>query len=132
MKILTLLRSCIACALLIIGLVCALPASTGRAHEISNIRFENVTQTSVDVLWDTAHPGTSQVLLARSDEYEPERWIPATADPALLTSHRVRVDHLFSGHEYFIYVASVDQKGQLSTAPGPQTADGKTPLMSMK
>ncbi len=132
MRILTLLRSGIGCALLMVSVVGVLPASTGRAHEISNIRFENVTQTSVDVLWDTAHPGTSQVLLARSNEYEPERWIPATADPALVTAHRVTVDHLFPGYEYFIYVASVDQKGQMSTAPGPQTVDGKNPLMSMK
>lgn len=131
MKILRLLRGCIACALLVFIVVSEAPASTGRAHEISNIRFENVTQTSVDVVWDTAHPGTSQVLLARSKDYEIERRIPEVADSALVSTHRVTVDHLFPDYGYYIYVASVDQKGSMSTAPGP-ASDGKSTLMLMK
>jgi len=132
MKILGLLRDPVTCALLIVSAVSAAPASSGRSHEISNIRFENVTQTSVDVLWETAHPGTSQVLEARSNEFEIERRIPDAADSALVTSHRVRVDHLFPDWSYYIYVVSVDQHGTMSTAPGPQTVDGKNPLMLMR
>lgn len=113
-------------------------ASTGRSHEITEIHFENVTQTSVDVVWKTAHPSTSQVLISRTTDYEPDFWAPATADPALVTTHRVTVDHLIpynpkSGDgQYYIYVASVDAKGNMSTAPGPQTQDGKNPSIPMR
>ena len=113
-------------------------AGTGRAHEISNIHFENITQTTVDVVWDTAHPSTSQVLIARDTNYEPERWAPATADTAMVTTHRVTVDHLLPYNQatgdgqYYIYVASVDSHKDMSTAPGPQTADGKNPFLSMR
>jgi hypothetical protein len=114
-----------------------LAASTGRAHEISNIHFENVTQTTVDVVWTTEHPGTSQVVIARDLNYEPERWVPAVADPAMVTTHRVTVDQLMpfvqgTSGTYYIYVASVDGHGELSTAPGPQTGDNKNPLLPMR
>ena len=112
-------------------------ASTGLPGEISNLHFENATQVSVDVVWNTAHPSTSQVLLARDTNYEPERWAPKVADPALVITHRVTVDHLLSYNsaaagQYYIYVASVTQSGQMSTAPGPQTGDGLNPLLSMR
>src|ERR1700759_723828 len=122
----------------IVLLSCAAFASTGRSKEISDIHFENVTQTSADVVWTTAHPSTSQVVLARSAEYEPERWIPDVADKALVTAHRVTVDRLFpysqktGDGQYWIYVASVDGKGELSTAPGPQTPDGKNPFIPLR
>ena len=107
-------------------------------HEINDIHFENVTQTSVDVVWTTAHPSTSQVMIARSTDYEPERWAPESPDKALVTTHRVTVDHLIpynpknNDGQYYIYVASVDGKGELSTAPGPQTPDGKNPFIPMR
>src|ERR1019366_1649916 len=69
-------------------------SSTGLPNEISNIQFQNVTQTSVDVVWNTIHPSTSQVLLSTSAEYETHRQIPAIANTALVTSHRVTVDGL--------------------------------------
>ncbi len=112
-------------------------ASTGRPHEISNIHFENATQTTVDVVWDTVHPSTSQVLISYSTDYEPDRWAPEVADPKLVTTHRVTVDHLnpfnpkTGDGTYYIYVASVDAKGEMSTAPGPQTQDGKNPSIPM-
>ena len=115
-----------------------LPASTGRPHEISNIHFENVTQTTVDVVWDTEHPSTSQVLISYSNDYEPDRQAPEVADPKLVTTHRVTVDHLIPFNPrtgdgtYYIYVASVDAKGQMSTAPGPQTSDAKNPSIPMR
>jgi len=121
-----------------IVLSCALTwASTGLPNEISNLHFENATQVSVDVVWTTAHPSTSQVLLARDTNYEPERWAPKVADPALVTTHRVTVDHLLSYNgsdqgQWYIYVASVTAGGQMSTAPGPQTSDDKNPLLSMR
>jgi len=119
-------------------LSCFALASTGHNHEISDIHFENVTQTSVDVVWSTAHPGTSQVVIARSTDYEPERWAPKVADKQLVTTHRVTVDHLIPYNpktgdgQYYIYVASVDAGGTMSTAPGPQTADGKNPFLAMR
>lgn len=122
----------------VVLLSCAAFASTGRAKEINDIHFENVTQTSVDVVWTTAHPSTSQVVLARSAEFEPERWIPDVADKALVTTHRVTVDKLVpynaksTDGQYYIYVASVDGKGELSTAPGPQTPDGKNPFIPLR
>ncbi len=136
-------------------------SSTGLSNEISNIQFQNVTQTSVDVVWTTVHPSTSQVLLARDTNYEPERWIPAVADPQLVTQHRVTVDQLVPYNsatgdgQYYIYVASVTAAGttvsgggpgvnsvslggppptggQMSTAPGPQDSTGKNPLLLMR
>ena len=96
-------------------------ASTGLPGEISNLHFENATQVSVDVVWTTAHPSTSQVLLARDTNYSPERWAPKVADPALVTTHRVTVDHLLSYNasgqgQWYIYVADVTQSGQIGRA----------------
>ena len=131
-------RAAVVCALAALLFNCQVSASTGRSHEITNIHFENVTQTTVDVVWNTVHPSTSQVLIARDTNYEPERWAPATADAALATTHRVTVDHLLPYNQpagdgqYYIYVASVDSHGEMSTAPGPQTGDGKNPLLSMR
>ena len=113
-------------------------ASSGRSREITNLHFENATQTTVDVLWNTVHPSTSQVLIARDTNYEPERWVPATAEAALVTTHRVTVNRLLPYNppagdgQYYIYVASVDSHGEMSTAPGPQTGDGKNSLLSMR
>lgn len=113
-------------------------ASTGRPNEIRDIHFENVTQTSVDVVWTTAHPSTSQVVIARSTDYEPERWAPEVPDKTMVTTHRVTVDHLLPFNprngdgQMYIYVASVDGKGEMSTAPGPQTPDGKNPYIPMR
>lgn len=136
MNIFGFLRSGVLCAVLLLS-VSAL-GSTGRPHEIRDIHFENVTQTSVDVVWTTEHPSTSQVLIARSTDYEPERWAPENPDKTLVTAHRVTVDHLIpynpknNDGQYYIYVASVDGKGELSTAPGPQTPDGKNPFIPMR
>jgi hypothetical protein len=80
--------------LFVLVFCCVSYSSTGLPNEISNILLQNVMQTSVDVVWTTVHPSTSQVLLARDTNYEPERRIPAIADPALVTAHRVTVDHL--------------------------------------
>ncbi|HZD30820.1 MAG TPA: hypothetical protein VE779_04080, partial [Candidatus Angelobacter sp.] len=113
-------------------------AATGLANEISNIQFQNVTQTSVDVVWTTAHPSTSQVLLARDTNYEPERQIPAMPDPNLVTTHRVTVGHLVpynsasTDGQYYIYVASVTGAGQLSTSPGPQDGTTQSIPVSMR
>ncbi len=126
------------CALPVLLFICRVSASTGRSREITNIHFENVTQTTVDVVWNTVHPSTSQVLIARDTNYEPERWTPVTADGALVTTHHVTVDHLLPYNQpvgdgqYYIYVTSVDSHGEMSTAPGPQTGDGKNPLLSMR
>ena len=131
-------RSAVVCGLDVLLLSSCLLASTGRAHEISNIHFENATQTTVDVVWDTAHPSTSQVLISYSTDFEADRWALPVADPALVTKHRVTVDHLIPFNPktgdgtYYIYVASVDAKGEMSTAPGPQTQDGKNPSIMMR
>ena len=138
MKMFRLLRFGAMCGLGALLMSCSLAASAGRSREITDIHFENVTQTTVDVVWTTAHPSTSQVLIARSTDYEPERWAPEQPDKTLVTAHRVTVDHLIPYNPkngdgtYYIYVASVDGKGQGSTAPGPQTPDGKNPLMPMR
>lgn len=79
MKMFSFLRSGLICGSASLLLSCPLLASTGRSHEITDIHFENVTQTTVDVVWTTAHPSTSQVLIARSTDYEPERWAPRAA-----------------------------------------------------
>jgi hypothetical protein len=138
-------------------------ASTGYPNEISNLHVENVTQTSADMVWTTVHPSTSQVLLCRDANYQPERRIPWTVaipplpppcprcgpplppkgqpvtggvntsfvyappgpmDP-LVTQHVVHVTGLrpynsyYRFGTYYYYVASVDAKGVVSTAPGP-------------
>ena len=138
MKMFRSFRPGVICGIAALLLSFPLLASTGREHEITDIHFENVTQTTVDVVWTTAHPSTSQVLIARSTDYEPERWAPETADKTLVTSHRVTVDHLVPYNPrngdgtYYIYVASVDGKGEMSTAPGPATPDGKNPFITMR
>jgi hypothetical protein len=100
-------------------------ASTGYSNEISNITVQNVTTTTVDIVWDTVHPSTSQVVLARDTNFQGERRIPANPDPNLVNHHVVTVDKLmpydasqYQGSYYF-YVASRDVNGTTSTAPGP-------------
>ena len=138
MKIFGFLRLGVLCGMGALLLTLSALASTGSPHEITDIHFENVTQTSVDVVWTTAHPSTSQVVIARSTDYEPERWAPETPDKALVTAHRVTVNQLVpynpknNDGQYYIYVASVDGKGELATAPGPQTPDGKNPFITMR
>jgi hypothetical protein len=99
---------------------------------------QNVTPTTVDIVWDTLHPSTSQVVLARDQNYQGERRIPVSPDPALVNHHRVTVDHLMSYDAsqyqgtYYFYVASADVNGVTSTAPGPFDAysgDPKTVLI---
>jgi hypothetical protein len=131
-------RRAVVCGLAVVLWSSCLLASTGRPHEISNIHFENATQTTVDVVWTTAHPSTSQVLISYTNDFEADRWALPVADPALVTTHRVTVDHLIPFNPktgdgtYYIYVASVDAKGEMSTAPGPQTQDGKNPSITMR
>ena len=79
MKIFGFLRLGVLCGMGALLLTLSALASTGPPHEITDIHFENVTQTSVDVVWTTAHPSTSQVVIARSTDYEPERWAPDDA-----------------------------------------------------
>lgn len=133
----------------------SMSASTGYPNEISNLRVESVTQTSADIVWNTVHPSTSQVLIARDANYSPEIRIPWTVtipplpppppkgppvtggvntsfvhappgpmDP-LVTQHVVHVTGLrpynsyYRFGTYYYYVASVDARGVMSTAPGP-------------
>ena len=88
-------------------------ASTGTAGEIFNIAVQNVTPTSVDIVWDTLHLSTSQVVLTRDTGYQGERRITA-ADSSLVNHHRVRVNHLMPYDPaeglgtYYFYVVSAD------------------------
>ena len=116
-------------------------ATTGYPNEISNIVVENQTPTTVDMVWDTVHPSSSQVVLARDTNYAGERRIPVTPDPALLNHHKVTVDRLMpydaaeAQGTYYFYVASVDVNNVTSTAPGPydgHTNDPTTALLPMQ
>lgn len=113
-------------------------ATTGNANEITNIHLENVTQTSADVVWDTVHPSTSQVILARDVLYSPERWVPVAPDPNLVTHHRVKVDQLVPYSSltgdgvYYYYVASVDVNNNLYTNPGPSDPTGSQNITFLK
>ena len=104
--------------------------TTGDPKEITNIHLENVTQTTVDVVWDTVHPGTSQVIIARDTNYSPERWAPVVPDPNLVNHHRVTVDKLTPYNSvkgdgvYYYYVASVDVNNNMYTNPGPGDPTG--------
>lgn len=110
----------------------ALHATYGDPNEITNIHVENVTQTTVDVVWDTIHPSTSQVIIARDMNYEPERWAPEVPDPNLVNHHRVTVDKLVPYYSvtgdgvYYYYVASVDVSNNIYTNPGPNDPTGTT------
>lgn len=115
-------------------------ASTGYANEISNIAVQNVTPTSVDIVWDTIHLSNSQVVIARDQNYQGERRI-ASSDQRLLNHHRVTVDHLMpydpneSMGTYYFYVASTDVNNVTSTSPGPYDAvmgDPKTILLKFQ
>ncbi len=115
-------------------------ASTGTPGEISNIAVQNVTPTSVDIVWDTLHLSTSQVVLTRDTNYQGERRITA-ADSSLVNHHRVRVDHLMPYDPaeglgtYYFYVVSADSNGAVSTMPGPydaKTGDPATYLLPLQ
>ena len=126
----------------------SVPAATGYANEISNLHVENITQTSADIVWDTVHPSTSQAIIARDANYQPDIRVPWTttavtsgggvstagvgatnnasvANGGLVNHHRVSVTGLrpynsfYRFGTYYYYVASVDAKGVMSTAPGP-------------
>jgi Purple acid Phosphatase, N-terminal domain len=107
-------------------------ATTGSSNEITNIHVENVTPTTVDVVWDTIHPSTSQVIIARDNQDQPERWAPVVPDPNLVNHHRVTVDKLVPYYSvtgdgvYYYYVASIDVNNNMYTNPGPSDASGET------
>jgi hypothetical protein len=123
-------------AVLVLGMLLfsAMPgfASTGSVGEITNIHLENVTQTTIDVVWDTVHPSTSQVIIARDTNYDAERWMPAVPDPNLVNHHRVTVTNLVPYYSvtgdgtYYYYVASIDVNNNLYTNPGPSDPSGNT------
>ena len=121
---------------------CSAWASTGYPNEISNVAVQNVTPTSVDIVWDTVHLSDSQVVLAPDQNYQAERRI-ASAQSGLVNHHRVTVNHLhllpYDAVEglgtYYFYVASVDVDQVLSTYPGPydaNTGDPKTDLLVLQ
>jgi hypothetical protein len=107
-------------------------ATTGNPSEITNIHVENVSQTTIDVVWDTVHPSTSQVIIARDTNYDAERWVPQVPDPNLVNHHRVTVDKLVPYYSvtgdgtYYFYVASMDVNNNLYTNPGPTDPSGNT------
>ena len=116
-------------------------ASTGYSGEIYNISVQNATPTTVDIVWDTLHLSTSQVVLARDQNYAGERRVPLTADPRLVNHHRVTVDRLMPYDPaerrgtYYFYVASMDVNNVTSTSPGPfngGTGDPKTYLLPLQ
>jgi hypothetical protein len=122
-----------AVVLLMAGALCAW-ASTGYPNEISNISIENVTPTSADIVWDTVHLSTSQVVLARDTNYAGERRV-GVSSAAMVNHHRVRVDHLMpydpveAKGTYYFYVASTDVQGTTSTAPGPYYASDPSSVL---
>ncbi len=115
-------------------------STTGYPNEISNISVENVTPVSADIVWDTIHLSTSQVVLARDTNYQGERRITG-ATAQLSNHHRVTVDRLMpydaaaATGTYYFYVASTDVHGVTSTSPGPydaNTRDPKTKLLLLQ
>lgn len=116
-------------------------ASTGYSNEIYNITVQNQTPTTVDIAWDTVHPSSSQVILARDTNYSGERRIPTASDPRLVNHHVVTVDRLMSYDSslqqgtYYFYVVSVDVNNVISTSPGPYnggTGDPTTYLLPLQ
>ena len=116
-------------------------ASTGYPNEIYNISVQNQTPISVDIVWDTVHPSSSQVVLARDTNYAGERRIPTASDPRLVNHHVVTVDRLMSYDSnqqqgtYYFYVVSVDVNNVISTSPGPyngSTNDPNTALLPLQ
>jgi len=124
-----LLPTVVVSVLLILSGIAPAFGATGHPNEISNIAVQNVTPTSADIVWETVHPSSSQVVIARDQNYAAERRIPLTPDPGLVNHHRVRVDRLMpydasqDQGTYYFYVASSDVNGVLSTAPGPFDID---------
>ena len=116
-------------------------ASTGYSSEIYNISVQNQTPTTVDIVWDTVHPSSSQVVIARDQNYAGERRVPVNSDPRLVNHHRVTVDRLMPYDTsaglgtYYFYVASVDVNNVISTSPGPfngGTGDPATQLLPLQ
>ncbi len=130
-------------AAVVISLLAAVSAwaSTGYPGEISNIAVQNQTPTTVDIVWDTVHLSSSQVVIARDVHYAGERRIPLIPDPALVNHHKVTVDRLMPYDSsqalgtYYFYVASVDVNNVTSTFPGPfngGTGDPSTYLLPLQ
>ena len=136
----TLILPALCMLLFTLGGAVSAPASAGYPNEISNISIENVTPTTVDIVWDTVHLSNSQVVIARDKNYQGERRIAAN-NAQLVNHHRVTVDHLmpYDPNEnmgtYYFYVASTDVNNTTSTSPGPYdgvTGDPKTYLLPLQ
>jgi hypothetical protein len=67
---------------------------------IDNLHVENIGLTQADVVWTTAHPSTSLVVIAESNDNEPNRWVPPQPDRKFVTEHRVTVTVLLRGQHH--------------------------------
>jgi hypothetical protein len=126
---------------ILFGVAGAIEARASSANQITNIVVQNATPTSVDIVWDTALPSTSQVIVARDKSYSGERRTPPIPISTLVNHHRVTVDRLMPYDAalglgtYYFYVASADVNGSTSTSPGPYdaaTGDPKTNLLPLQ
>jgi len=79
---------------------------------VSNIRVENILQTSATVLWDTNEPATSVVNYGLSNSYGSS----ATGDVGgLVTSHRVDLSGLTADAIYHFQIVTADAGGAATT-----------------
>jgi len=76
---------------------------------ISNIRFENQTASATTILWETSEPASGQVAYGLTEDLE-----SLTAlDPALTTTHQVRITGLKRNQTYLYQIRSASQYGKL-------------------
>ena len=103
----------------------AYPVPLFEPNEISNLHVENIGLTQADVVWTTAHPSTSLVTIAPSNDNDPDRWFPPVPDRKLVTEHRVSVMGLLPNRNWFYYVVSTTANGKTSRSPEAKDAKGQ-------
>ncbi|MBN1895098.1 VCBS repeat-containing protein [bacterium] len=76
---------------------------------ISNIRFENQTASATTILWDTSEPASSQVAYGLTQDLESL----TPLDPALTTTHQMRITGLKRNQTYLYQIRSANSYGKL-------------------
>src|SRR5450755_2033567 len=91
---LRIMRPIVLCLVFFASFSAAHPLPLFTSDGINNLHVENIGLTQADVVWTTAHPSTSLVTIAESNDNEPDRWFPPEPDRNLVTEHRVTVTGL--------------------------------------
>lgn len=89
--------------------------TTRNGSAISNLTYDNITQTSVTLYWSTDLPADSKIKWMASDSnYQPLIFTDSIYIPTLITNHIVTVRNLKPATIYKYYVYSQNTNGMTS------------------